>query len=139
MHQQYSVLITRNRHQWQCRCITHHAQQQCAPQVAALALLTTLVSKCKSPADFKLEPAAQLPVPKWAKPGMEWGPRDDAALLAGVAVHGLNSWERIINDPSLGLKTKLAGAWRWLVGLLCFALLCSLYTALSAYPELRLL
>jgi len=36
-------------------------------------------------------------------------PRDDAMLLVGVVTHGYGNWEKIRNDNSLGLKTKLGG------------------------------
>jgi chromodomain-helicase-DNA-binding protein 1 len=35
-----------------------------------------------------------------------WGPREDAMLLVGAFLHGFGSWEKIAQDPKLGLSDK---------------------------------
>jgi len=58
------------------------------------------------PGQYRLETASQLTAPKWGS-AIGWTPRDDAMLLMGVHLHGLGSFEKIANDPGLGLEEKL--------------------------------
>ncbi|KAF8073052.1 CHR5 [Scenedesmus sp. PABB004] len=77
--------------------------------LAAMALLAARVNALSDPvASFRLEAAALPPAAKWGKP-LDWGPRDDAALLLGVHLHGLGRWDAVIGDDRLGLGGKLAG------------------------------
>eukprot|EP00250_Pteridium_aquilinum_P009901 c19015_g1_i2 orf=976-6498(-) len=45
--------------------------------------------------------------PSWSK-SCGWNQVDDARILLGVHYHGYGSWEKIRNDPRLGLLRKIA-------------------------------
>jgi len=75
--------------------------------IGKLKLLASKVEPYRQkPGLYRLDTAAQMPIPKWAAP-MGWTPRDDAMLLLGVHIHGLNNWDKIAADETLGLSSKL--------------------------------
>ncbi|KDD76188.1 hypothetical protein H632_c322p2, partial [Helicosporidium sp. ATCC 50920] len=58
---------------------------------------------------FALGPR-EMPAPTQWMRGCGWGPPQDAALVLGVHLHGLGHWERLAEDPTLGLGGFLAAA-----------------------------
>jgi chromodomain-helicase-DNA-binding protein 1 len=51
----------------------------------------------------------RLKPPAWSE-GIGWDAVNDAMLLVGVHRFGFGAWERIRDDPSLGLSSKMAPA-----------------------------
>lgn len=44
---------------------------------------------------------------KLANYDVEWGQKEDSALLRGIYQYGLGSWEAIKMDPSLGISENI--------------------------------
>lgn len=38
---------------------------------------------------------------------VDWGPEEDSALLKGIYMYGMGSWEALKMDSTLGLKDKI--------------------------------
>ncbi|KAL6774468.1 hypothetical protein ACKKBG_A25100 [Auxenochlorella protothecoides x Auxenochlorella symbiontica] len=61
------------------------------------------------PGGFRLEPGETAPQTQWMK-ACGWGAAQDACLLVGVHRHGIGHWDRLIEDPELGLESWLVNA-----------------------------
>jgi hypothetical protein len=78
--------------------------------LSAMGILAGDISQLSDPYElFRLDADTQLPPPKWVSAN-DWSPIDDSMLLLGCFLHGVGNWERLADDKSLGLASKLAGA-----------------------------
>ncbi|RUS27070.1 SNF2 family N-terminal domain-containing protein, partial [Jimgerdemannia flammicorona] len=67
-----------------------------------LKVLADRLKGMSSPEKFRLSIPLK-PVQNWTCP---WGQKEDAMLLVGIYKHGVGSWNKIQQDPTLGLQKK---------------------------------
>lgn len=67
-----------------------------------MRLLQTVTSAVSDPRSFRIPDAT-----KGAGYSCNWGAREDGMLCVGIARHGYGAWEKIRDDPELGLSDKL--------------------------------
>ena len=68
-----------------------------------LQQLSVLISQAQDPLKFRLTRTSK-PVPgvRWSQ--CIWKAKQDAMLMYGVFLHGMNGWDDIVDDPKLKLK-----------------------------------
>ena len=59
------------------------------------------------PGTYRLDTAAQMSAPKWGA-ALGWTPREDAMLLMGVHIHGLNNWDKVRPQGGGGVGGNMA-------------------------------
>ena len=67
-----------------------------------MRLLQSVTSAVADPKSFRIPDAT-----KGAGYSCNWGAREDGMLCVGIARHGYGAWEKIRDDPDLGLSDKL--------------------------------
>eukprot|EP00252_Welwitschia_mirabilis_P022955 TRINITY_DN6373_c0_g1_i2.p1 TRINITY_DN6373_c0_g1~~TRINITY_DN6373_c0_g1_i2.p1 ORF type:complete len:1772 (+),score=448.14 TRINITY_DN6373_c0_g1_i2:174-5489(+) len=79
-----------------------------AERVRELQLLSKRIKRFPDPVKmFRLKTHPKNP--SWSR-SCSWNQVDDARLLLGIHYHGYGNWEKIRNDPRLGLSGKIAPA-----------------------------
>ncbi|CAE6414800.1 unnamed protein product [Rhizoctonia solani] len=68
-----------------------------------LRILDEYISRAEDPYAWVLPVENIRPTLNWSG---KWGPEHDAALLIGAWKHGFGNWEKIQDDPQLGLSGK---------------------------------
>jgi chromodomain-helicase-DNA-binding protein 1 len=68
-----------------------------------LRILDEYISRAEDPYAWILPVENIRPTLNWSG---KWGPEHDAALLIGAWKHGFGNWEKIQDDPGLGLQGK---------------------------------
>jgi chromodomain-helicase-DNA-binding protein 1 len=68
-----------------------------------LRILISQLSSMDNPLEWRLPTDSIRPTLNWT---CKWGPDDDAMLLVGAWRHGFGNWEKIQDDPELGLAGK---------------------------------
>jgi chromodomain-helicase-DNA-binding protein 1 len=68
-----------------------------------LRILYEYLSKVEDPLTWQIPLESIRPTLNWT---CKWGPTDDAMLLIGAWRHGFGNWDKIRDDPDLGLKDK---------------------------------
>ncbi|KAF8303411.1 hypothetical protein DL93DRAFT_2173004 [Clavulina sp. PMI_390] len=68
-----------------------------------LRILYNQLHPMDNPLEWKLPTESIRPTLNWT---CKWGPDDDAMLLVGAWKHGFGNWEKIQEDPDLGLAGK---------------------------------
>ncbi len=68
-----------------------------------LKVLNEHLARVDNPMDWVLPVENIRPTLNWSG---KWSPQDDAMLLIGAWKHGFGSWEKMQEDPALGLKGK---------------------------------
>ena len=68
-----------------------------------LQRLQQLIAAHSDPLKFRItNPRRAAPPVRWTR--CIWRPKQDAMLMYGVALHGMNGWDAIVDDPQLRLK-----------------------------------
>ena len=67
-----------------------------------LQLLSAMIAAHSDPLKFRLSGPRPAPAVRWTR--CIWKARQDAMLLYGVHLHGMNAWDAIVDDPRLHLK-----------------------------------
>ena len=67
-----------------------------------MRLLSSVTQAAGGPQSFRVPDAT-----KGAGYSCSWGAREDGMLCVGIARHGYGAWEKIRDDPELGLSEKL--------------------------------
>jgi chromodomain-helicase-DNA-binding protein 1 len=68
-----------------------------------LRILIQNLSQIENPLQWRLPTDSIRPTLNWT---CKWGPDEDAMLLVGAWRHGFGNWEKIQEDPDLGLAGK---------------------------------
>ena len=68
-----------------------------------LRILISQLSNMDNSLEWRLPTDSIRPTLNWT---CKWGPDDDAMLLVGAWRHGFGNWEKIQDDPELGLAGK---------------------------------
>ena len=68
-----------------------------------LRILIKYLTQCDDVMEWRMPTESIRPTLNWT---CKWGPDEDAMLLIGAWKHGFGNWEKIQDDPSLGLAGK---------------------------------
>ncbi|TPX41392.1 hypothetical protein SeMB42_g05049 [Synchytrium endobioticum] len=78
-----------------------NAKQLCSRLHDMTLAMPRLKQAANKPSTFRL--SNQMKSVNWTQP---WTHKEDAMLVAGLALHGFGSWPEIQNDPQLGLQGR---------------------------------
>jgi len=83
--------------------------QEMLTRTHELTQLSQIIQSYEAPTRFRCDGALRQKPPSWAAE-VGWDAVNDAMLLLGVHLYGFGSWDRVREDPELGLQDKLPGS-----------------------------